>query len=111
MLVTTSLDDGAEPEQTGEAAINFPDQQAAANPETALLQRRDVELLNRLIEELPPDYRAVLILREMEDLSYREIAQIVAVPIGTVMSRLARARGLLRKNWKQQQGGGSGDGV
>jgi RNA polymerase sigma-70 factor (ECF subfamily) len=111
MLVTTSLADDAEPEQTGEAAINFADQQAAANPETALLQRRDVELLNRLIEELPPDYRAVLILREMEDLSYREIAQIVAIPIGTVMSRLARARGLLLKNWKRQQGGGSSDGV
>ena len=45
---------------------------------------------------LPPAYREVLILREMDDLSYREIAEILGVPIGTVMSRLARSRGLLQ---------------
>jgi RNA polymerase sigma factor (sigma-70 family) len=106
MLVTTPLAEDAECGEISEA-IGFPDQQAAANPETALLHRRDAELLNRLIEELPPDYRAVLILREMEDLSYREIAEVVGVPIGTVMSRLARARSLLLKTWKRQQGGAS----
>ena len=56
MLVTTPLGDDVELERIVEAAISFRDQQAAANPETALLHRRDVELLNRLIEELPPDY-------------------------------------------------------
>jgi RNA polymerase sigma-70 factor (ECF subfamily) len=109
--VTTSLADDPDLEQIGEAATGYPDQQVGANPETALLHRRDVKLVNRLIEELPPDYRAVLILREMEDLSYREIAEVVGIPIGTVMSRLARARGLLLKGWKRHQGGGSGDGL
>ena len=110
MLVTTSLGDDAELERIVEAAASA-DQQVAANPETTLLHRRDVELLNRLIEELPPDYRLMLILREMEDLSYREIAEVAGVPIGTVMSRLARARGLLLEAWKRHQGGGSGDGL
>ena len=103
---TTSPADDAEREQLYEA-VGSADEQAAANPETALLQRRDAELLNRLIAELPPDYRVVLILREMEDLSYREIAEVIGIPIGTVMSRLARARGLLLKTWKRQQGVGS----
>ena len=53
----------------------------------------------------------MLILREMEDLSYREIAEVAAIPIGTVMSRLARARGLLLEAWKRHRGGGSGDGL
>lgn len=75
MLVTTPLGDDAELERIVEAAASA-DQQVAANPETTLLHRRDVELLNRLIEELPPDYRLMLILREMEDLSYREIAEL-----------------------------------
>src|SRR5512132_561317 len=110
MLVTTPLGDDAELERIVEAAASA-DQQVAANPETTLLHRRDVELLNRLIEELPPDYRLMLILREMEDLSYREIAEVAGVPIGTVMSRLARARGLLLEAWKRHQGGGSGDGL
>src|SRR5512132_2985799 len=110
MLVTTPLGDDAELERIVEAAASA-DQIVAANPETTLLHRRDVELLNRLIEELPPDYRLMLILREMEDLSYREIAEVAGVPIGTVMSRLARARGLLLEAWKRHQGGGSGDGL
>ena len=48
---------------------------------------------------LPAEYREALILREMEDMSYREIAETTGVPIGTVMSRLARARALLRERW------------
>ena len=106
----TSPADDAEREQLYEA-VGSADEQAAANPETALLQRRDAELLNRLIAELPPDYRVVLILREMEDLSYREIAEVIGIPIGTVMSRLARARGLLLKTWKRQQGVESRNGL
>jgi RNA polymerase sigma-70 factor (ECF subfamily) len=50
-----------------------------------------------MIAQLPEEFREVLILREMEDLSYREIAEITGVPIGTVMSRLARARATLRE--------------
>ena len=57
----------------------------------------DQRRLDVLIGRLPDDFREVLVLREMEDMSYREIAEITGAPIGTVMSRLARARGLLRK--------------
>ena len=56
----------------------------------------DAQRLRQAIDELPPDLREVIILREMEDLSYKEIAELATVPIGTVMSRLARARGRLR---------------
>ena len=48
---------------------------------------------------LPDDYREVLVLREIEDMNYRDIATVTNVPIGTVMSRLARARAALKKHW------------
>ena len=51
---------------------------------------------------LPDDYREVLVLREIEDMDYREIATVTNVPIGTVMSRLARARAALKKHWLRQ---------
>jgi RNA polymerase sigma-70 factor (ECF subfamily) len=56
--------------------------------------------LTVLLGALPVDYREVLVLREFEDLSYRDIAAVVGVPIGTVMSRLARGRALLRERWR-----------
>ena len=68
-----------------------------ANPETVLLQRIDQDLLREALSELPIEFREVLILREMEELSYKEIAALAELPIGTVMSRLARARGRLQK--------------
>jgi len=55
--------------------------------------------LNAVVAGLPEEFREVLILREMEELSYREIAEITGAPIGTVMSRLARARMLVREQW------------
>ena len=58
--------------------------------------------LEQLVAALPEDYREILILREVEDMDYRGIAAVVNVPLGTVMSRLARARAALRKNWLQQ---------
>ena len=63
-----------------------------ANPPFA-----DAETVRRAIEELPAEYREVVILREMEGFSYKEIADLADVPIGTVMSRLARARKQLQK--------------
>jgi RNA polymerase sigma-70 factor, ECF subfamily len=65
------------------------------NPETALIRSVEKTLLNEAIAALPVAFREALILRELEDLSYREIAQITDVPMGTVMSRLSRARRLL----------------
>jgi len=68
-----------------------------ANPETVLQQRIDHELLRQALTELPIEFREVLILREMEGLSYKEIAALADLPIGTVMSRLARARARLQQ--------------
>ena len=62
------------------------------DPEALLIQRQAVERVQRAIEGLPADFREVIVLRELEGLSYKEIAAIVGVPIGTVMSRLARGR-------------------
>ena len=64
-------------------------------PETILARKRDSEMLRATIERLPEPFREAIVLRELEELSYREIAMIAGVPIGTVMSRLARARQML----------------
>jgi RNA polymerase sigma-70 factor (ECF subfamily) len=71
------------------------------DPETELLQRLDASTLNELIEALPPLFREIVVLREIEELSYKEIAEILEVPIGTVMSRLARARQRLQESWRR----------
>jgi RNA polymerase sigma-70 factor (ECF subfamily) len=68
----------------------------AIDPEQAAMRRSDTKVLADAVAELPLAFREVLILREMEDLSYKEIARIADIPIGTVMSRLARARALLQ---------------
>lgn len=64
----------------------------ASDPQLLLEQYEESAMLRRAIEELPVEFREVLVYREFEGLSYQEIAKIAAVPIGTVMSRLARAR-------------------
>ncbi len=69
----------------------------AYNPETIVLQQADAEQIRREMEALPVEFREVLILRELEDFSYREIAQIADIPLGTVMSRLARGRKRLQE--------------
>jgi RNA polymerase sigma-70 factor, ECF subfamily len=65
-------------------------------PLTIALRNAERRQINAAIAALPAAYRDVLVLRELEDLSYADIARIAGVPVGTVMSRLARARGLLR---------------
>ncbi|HEV2379360.1 MAG TPA: sigma-70 family RNA polymerase sigma factor [Terriglobia bacterium] len=64
----------------------------ALHPEAVLLEAQDRQLLKQALEELPLEFREVLIMRELEGLSYKEIADVAALPLGTVMSRLARAR-------------------
>lgn len=74
---------------------------AGANPEELLLERVDGQSLRRALEDLPPEYREVLVLRELEDLSYKEISEVAGIPMGTVMSRLARARRRLQQTLTQ----------
>jgi RNA polymerase sigma factor (sigma-70 family) len=64
-------------------------------PEILLARQRDVVLMRATLEDLPEPFREAIVLRELEELSYKEIAMITGVPIGTVMSRLARGRQLL----------------
>ena len=71
----------------------------ASNPEELLLQSAYGDLLKKALQGLPPEFREVVIMREVEGLSYREIASISGVPVGTVMSRLARARARLQQVW------------
>lgn len=72
-------------------AIHSADRQTP-DPETALLLAERTALVTKSLGELPAQYREVLVLRELEQLSYREIAEIAGIPLGTVMSRISRAR-------------------
>jgi RNA polymerase sigma-70 factor (ECF subfamily) len=67
------------------------------DPEAILLQTANTEMLRRALDELPVEFREAIVLRELEELSYKEIADISGVPLGTVMSRLARARKRLQQ--------------
>jgi RNA polymerase sigma-70 factor (ECF subfamily) len=71
-------------------------------PETILMTRCNSELLQSAIAELPVHYREALLLCEVEEMSYQEIAEALSVPIGTVMSRLSRARRALRRSLQQR---------
>ena len=79
-------------------AIEMAIDDAAVDPEQAAVRKAESRLLAEAVAELPLAYREVLILREFEELSYKEIARIAEIPMGTVMSRLARARGLLQRS-------------
>lgn len=89
---------GTVPIATGDGpASPFPElADTRDDPETALLRKAEQGQVARALAALPVELREVVVLRELEELSYKEIAQVVETPIGTVMSRLWRARGLLR---------------
>jgi RNA polymerase sigma factor (sigma-70 family) len=72
------------------------------NPETVVQRSADGQVLRQAVEELPMEFREVIVLRELEGLSYKEIASIADIPIGTVMSRLARARRRLQQSLADQ---------
>lgn len=74
-----------------------------SDPEKALLEIDDADTIRSLLNGLPIPFREALVLREMEEMSYQEIAAILEVPIGTVMSRLARARHLFKRAWLERQ--------
>jgi RNA polymerase sigma-70 factor (ECF subfamily) len=72
-------------------------------PETQVLRRRDATTIRRLVADLAEPFRETFVLREIQNLSYREIADVVGAPVGTVMSRLARARAMLRAAWMAEE--------
>jgi RNA polymerase sigma-70 factor (ECF subfamily) len=72
------------------------------DPESASIRRDEERTLDRLMSALPQEQREVLVLREIEDMDYREIAAVTNVPIGTVMSRLARGRAALKARWLRE---------
>ncbi|UWU71412.1 sigma-70 family RNA polymerase sigma factor [Bradyrhizobium sp. NC92] len=74
-----------------------------ASPETEVLRSRDAGAIRKLIDALAEPFKETFVLREINNLSYREIAEAVGVPVGTVMSRLARARALLRAAWTEEE--------
>ena len=68
------------------------------NPEALLLQSADTQMVRQVLEDLPVEFREVIVLRELEGLSYKQIADVAEIPLGTVMSRLARARKRLQQS-------------
>ena len=78
-------------------------QEPQASPEKVILQQQDSATIRRLVAELPAPFREAIVLREINDLSYKDIAEVAGVPVGTVMSRLARARAMLRSAWNASE--------
>jgi RNA polymerase sigma-70 factor (ECF subfamily) len=79
-------------------AIEMAIDDTTLNPEQAAMRKGETQLLADALAALPLIFREVLILRELEELSYKEIARIADIPVGTVMSRLARARAMLQRS-------------
>jgi len=92
---------------TATVSLDLDDEEGALpaveeTPESILLQRSDGQLVQQALEELPVAYREILLLCEVEEMSYQEISAALAIPMGTVMSRLSRARKGLRGGLQQQ---------
>ena len=77
--------------------------ESEVDPETETLRNRDATAIRKLIDALADPFKETFVLREINNLSYREIADAIGAPIGTVMSRLARARALLRAAWMAEE--------
>jgi RNA polymerase sigma-70 factor (ECF subfamily) len=86
------FDEDSHGEQTAAGAVIV----LPVNPEAAAIARADSRLVRDCLAALPHDFREVIVLRELQECSYKEIAEIIGTPIGTVMSRLSRARRLLQ---------------
>ena len=80
-------------------------QEPQTSPEKTMVRQQDTATIRRLVAQLPDPFREAIVLREMNNLSYQEIAQVAGVPVGTVMSRLARARAMLRAAWTAAENG------
>ena len=93
LRVAESIDDNV-----NELGLDF------ADPEVLLLQSVDAQIVRQALTELPVEFREVMVLREMEGFAYKEIADVVDLPLGTVMSRLARGRKRLHALLAQRMG-------
>jgi RNA polymerase sigma-70 factor (ECF subfamily) len=96
------LNEYSDDESVGEQMAKW--QEPQASPESALVAQHDAAAMRRLVDALPSPFREVIVLREMNELSYKEIAAVESVPVGTVMSRLARARAMLKSAWQVAEG-------
>lgn len=96
-LLTPPQSDFADIEESFESQVSEEAGQQIKNPEEEFLEDVLDEDVQRSLESLPPDYRMVVLLADLEGFSYKEIAEILDVPVGTVMSRLYRGRRLLEK--------------
>ncbi|WP_343738664.1 sigma-70 family RNA polymerase sigma factor, partial [Achromobacter sp.] len=81
---------------------------ADGDPARQWVQRVQGERVNAASDALPPVYREVIVLRELEELRYEDIARIAGIPLGTVMSRLSRARSMLRESLRDERPGDAG---
>src|SRR5438445_13716087 len=97
-MPTSTIEDG--PESAEQTPLWH---EAQETPEAQIIQRWDSDTIRRLISALAEPFRETFVLREIQNLSYREIADVAEVPVGTVMSRLARARAMLRSAWLAEQ--------
>jgi RNA polymerase sigma factor (sigma-70 family) len=79
--------------------------ESGEDPEKLAVRQDETELVHRALATLPVEYREVIVLRELEDMSYKDVAAVAGIPIGTVMSRLSRARRLLCTAVRAAQGG------
>ena len=89
-------DAGSEDDNAGQELVDD-----KADPEFDLIQKQAAATMDQLIAALPVQYREVVILREIEEFSYKEIAEVTGMPIGTVMSRLARAKKAIQQHWHE----------
>jgi RNA polymerase sigma-70 factor, ECF subfamily len=78
----------------------------STTPESILISQADRETVRQALTDLPVAFREILLLCEVEEMSYQEIAETLAIPMGTVMSRLSRARRALRDLWRKSNQGG-----
>lgn len=88
-----SLDADSNPE----AHIQQPQESGRINPEEVVLSQEDIVLVRNALDSLPEQFRSILVMREFEEMSYEEIAEVLGCPVGTVRSRLFHARRLLRE--------------
>jgi RNA polymerase sigma factor (sigma-70 family) len=95
---TTTFEDT--PDDAGQTPLWH---EAQETPEAQMLRRWDADTIRRLVAALAEPFRETFVLREINNLSYREIADVIEAPVGTVMSRLARARAMLRSAWMAEE--------